>query len=51
MKTLTSSAATWIPGVVSEDAEHHYTQQGTQGRAGWAGCELTPEDAPSHLKF
>lgn len=41
MKTLTFSAATWISGAVSEDAGHDYTKQKTQGKAGWAGCELT----------
>lgn len=53
MKTLTFSAATWISGAVSEDAEPHYTKQKTQGKAGWAGCELTgrvSEDPSSHLK-
>lgn len=54
MKTLTFSAATWISGSVSEDAEHHCTAQKTQGKVGWAGCELTggvSGDAPGHLLF
>lgn len=54
LKTLTFSAATWISGSVSEDAEHHCSAQKTQGKVGWAGCELTggvSGDAPGHLLF
>lgn len=35
MKSSTFSAAPWISGAVSEDAEHHDTEQ--ELRAGWLG--------------